>query len=36
MSTFNNEKYALKRVICEGRQFPVICHVKVIYEGFPN
>ena len=34
MSTFNNEKYALKPVICEGRQFSVICHVKAILKGF--
>ena len=24
----------LKPVICEGRQFSVICHVKAILEGF--
>ena len=36
MSTFNNEKYALKPVICEGRQFSVICHVKAILEGYPK
>ena len=34
--TFNNEQYALKPVICEGRQFSVICHVEAVLEGFPN
>ena len=28
--TFNSEKYALNPVICEGRQFSVICHVEAI------
>ena len=38
MSTFTlkNEKYVLKPVICEVRQFSVICHVEAILEEFPN
>ena len=38
MSTFifDKKKYALKPVICEGRQFPVICHVEAVLEAFPN
>ena len=34
--TFNNEKHALKPVICDGRQFLVICHVEAVLEAFPN
>ena len=29
-----NKKYVLKPVICEGRQFSVICPVEAILEGF--
>ena len=32
--TFNNEKYVLKPVICEGRQLSVICDVEAVLEGF--
>ena len=28
--TFNNDKYVLKPLICEGRQLSVICHVEAI------
>ena len=28
--------HVLKPVICEGRQFSVICHVEAVLEGFPN
>ena len=34
--TFDSEKFALNPVICEGRQFSVICHVKSVLEAFPN
>ena len=34
--TFDNEKHLLKLVICEGRQFSVICHVEAVLERFPN
>ena len=30
---FYNENSALKPVICEGRQFSVICHVEAVLEG---
>ena len=32
--TFNNERYALDSVICEGRQVLVICHVEAVLEYF--
>ena len=28
--------YTRDYVICEGRQFSVICHVDAVLEGFPN
>ena len=34
--TFNNEKYVLKPVICEGRELSVVCHVEAVFESFPN
>ena len=34
--TFNNEKYVLKPVICEGTQLSGIHYVEAILEGFLN
>ena len=34
--TFENEKYALKPFMYEGRQFSLIFHVEAILEGFQN